>query len=198
MSQVHDRQGLEADFVLLSYCNGYFPMADERTGAISWYSPDPRAIIPIEGFKVSRSLKQRIRKHDFIVRVNSAFETVIRRCADRATTWISDEIIRVYVELHRRGFAHSVETWRGGNLVGGLYGVAIGAAFFGESMFTRQVDASKIALVALVERLRARRFQLLDTQFINPHITQFGCIEISRNFYLKMLSKAIQIDATFY
>ena len=188
---------LDPDFVLMAYCKGYFPMAESQSGPISWYSPDPRAIIPLETFKVSRSLKQRIRKGVFDVRIDVACEQVIRACAERKETWISDDIIRVYSLLHKRGFVHSVESWQGGLLVGGLYGVAIRGAFFGESMFSVVSDASKVALAFLVERLRARRFLLLDTQFMNEHVRQFGAKEIPRKAYLSLLKRAIAVDTSF-
>jgi len=190
-------QKLDADFVLMAYCHGYFPMADPRTGHISWYSPDPRAVIPLNDFKISRSLKQAVRKKVFDTRINTAFERVIRSCAEREETWISGEIISVYTQLHQRGFAHSVETWQGGKLVGGLYGVAVGGAFFGESMFSRITNASKVALVHLVGRLKQRTFRLLDTQFMNEHVRQFGAYEIPRATYLDLLAKALSVETSF-
>ena len=188
---------LAADVVLKAYRAGYFPMADSSTDTISWYSPDPRAIIPLRDFKVARSLRQRIQKGVFEVRINTAFGNVIRLCADRAETWISEEIIGVYTELHGDGYAHSVESWHGGKLVGGLYGVAIGGAFFGESMFSRMADASKVALVDLVARLRKRGFLLLDTQYVTEHLKQFGVLEIPRTDYLSLLSRALNIRTSF-
>lgn len=188
---------LDPDFLLVAYCNGYFPMAASRTGHIEWFSPDPRAIIPLETFKVSRSLKQKIHKKIFEIRVDSQFETVMRRCTEREDTWISEEIIAVYTELHRRGFAHSVETWHDGKLVGGLYGVAIRGAFFGESMFSRMTEASKVALAFLIERMKRRQFILLDTQYVTEHLRAFGTIEIPRSSYLQLLSRALEINTTF-
>lgn len=184
--------------MLAAYGAGYFPMADARLGEIRWYSPDPRAIIPLDRFKVSRSLRQALRKKLFEIRENTAFEEVIRNCASRSETWISEEIIRSYLELHRLGNAHSIEAWREGVLAGGLYGVALSGAFFGESMFSSRRDASKVALVHLVERLRSRGFALLDTQFITPHLAGFGAVEISRETYLDLLSRAIMKHVTFY
>jgi len=166
-------------------------MAESRNGEIRWYSPDPRAIIPLDTFKVSRSLRQTLKKNLFLIRWNTSFEEVMRSCAERDDTWISEEIIKGYLELHRLGFAHSVESWKGGILSGGLYGVALGGAFFGESMFSRERDASKVALVHLVERLRENGFELLDTQFITPHLATFGTVEISRREYLILLKKAV-------
>ena len=172
-------------------------MAEPHDGEIRWYSPDPRAIIPLDGFKVSRSLRQTLKKNLFEIRLDTSFEEVMRLCAGREETWISGEILRSYVNLHRLGYAHSVETWMEKRLVGGLYGVALGAAFFGESMFSVERDASKVALVRLVERLREKEFELLDTQFITPHLTQFGTREISREEYLVRLKKAINKRRSF-
>jgi leucyl/phenylalanyl-tRNA---protein transferase len=188
---------LTTKLLVEAYCNGYFPMADSRTGPLWWYSPDPRAIIPLDGFKISRSLRQRVRKGTFQIRMNSAFETVIRACAEREETWISDEIIQGYITLHRDGYAHSVESWHNGTLAGGLYGVSIGGAFFGESMFSRETDASKVALVALVEHLRKRNFVLLDSQFINDHVRQFGTVEIPRVEYFRRLRDAVKMETNF-
>ncbi len=172
-------------------------MADPKTGEIGWYSPDPRAIFPLDEFKIFRSLRLTIKKGIFDIRINTRFEDVMRGCARRNETWISEEIICSYVRLHKLGFAHSVEAWKGGRLAGGLYGVAIGGAFFGESMFSEERDASKTALVALVERMKARGFQLLDTQYVTPHLARFGAREISRNEYLKRLRAAIATDCRF-
>jgi leucyl/phenylalanyl-tRNA--protein transferase len=185
------------DILLGAYTIGYFPMAEPGTGEILWYSPDPRAIIDLQEFIVPRSVRQTIRKNLFEVRIDTAFEGVIRGCADREETWISDVIIRSYVELHRLGFAHSVETWSGGRLMGGLYGVALRGAFFGESMFHRMKDASKVALVALVERLRAHGYNLLDIQFMTEHFRRFGAKEISRAEYLALLSEAMKKRCSF-
>lgn len=185
-------QVIAPDFLLAAYAAGYFPMAESREGEIQWMSPDPRAIIPLNGFNVSRSLSQTLRKKKFEVRWNTCFEEVMRQCARREETWISEEITQSYIELHRRGFAHSLEMWHEGALAGGLYGVAFGAAFFGESMFSTVRDASKVALVCLVEQLQRKDFRLLDTQFITPHLAHFGAIEIPRTEYLAVLAKAVQ------
>ncbi len=190
-------QSLDPDFLVVAYCNGYFPMATSEHGRIEWYSPDPRAIIPLKSFRISRSLKQTLRKGRFEITFNTAFETIVRSCAARVETWISEEIISAYVELHRRGYAHSVEVRFEGKLVGGLYGVAFRGAFFGESMFSRMTDASKVALVYLVERLNRQGYLLLDTQFITDHLRQFGTIEISRSEYLELLSNALTVTASF-
>lgn len=193
------------ELVLSAYGQGLFPMADGRGGEIGWYSPDPRAIQPFaEGdplgtFKVRRSLAKRVRNGGFELTTDRCFADVIRACAsiprnDALGTWISPEIERLYNDLHCHGFAHSVEAWHGGELVGGLYGVAIGAAFFGESMFSRKPDASQVAYVWLIEHLRQRGYQLLDVQFVNPHLEQFGVVEVPRDEYLQSLERALQTD----
>ena len=179
------------------YLQGVFPMGMEN-GEIGWFSPDPRAIIPLDdSFHVPHGLKSVLRRGVFELRVNQSFEEVMRACAARDETWITKEIIESYCELQRRGFAHSVEAWRQGRLAGGLYGVAIGGAFFGESMFHRETDASKVALHGLVERLRDRGFMLLDTQWTTPHLRQFGAMEITRRQYLRRLSIASQLHCSF-
>ncbi len=182
---------LDPEFLLMAYCNGYFPMADPKTGEIGWFSPDPRAIFELDEFHIPRSLRLTLKKSVFEVRMNTRFEEVMRACAERDETWISEDIVQSYLRLHRLGFAHSLETWRAEKLVGGLYGVAIGAAFFGESMFNRERNASKVALVQLVERLKNRGFGLLDTQWMTAHLKMLGAKEISRAEYLKRLKKAI-------
>jgi len=191
------RQTLDPDFIVTAYCDAYFPMADSRTGAISWYSPDPRAIIPLDGFKVSRGLQHVMRKRVFENKIDTSFHEVICGCAQREETWISEELIRAYTMLHVKGIAHSVESWQDGRLVGGLYGLAIGGSFFGESMFSAVSNASNVALVHLVNVLRLRGFDLLDTQFMNTHIKQFGAIEIPRTVYISKLSYALTVDAKF-
>jgi leucyl/phenylalanyl-tRNA--protein transferase len=179
------------------YLQGVFPMGMED-GEIGWFSPDPRAIIPLdEGFHVPHGLKRVLNRGVFDVRVNQSFEAVMRACAGRDETWITGEIIESYCELHRRGFAHSVEAWHGERLAGGLYGVAIGGAFFGESMFHRETDASKVALHGLVQRLRERGFTLLDTQWTTPHLRQFGAVEIPRRVYLRQLAEATLRECSF-
>jgi leucyl/phenylalanyl-tRNA--protein transferase len=188
---------LTPEMVVRAYCMGAFPMADPRRGRIDWYAPDPRAIIPLDTFHVPRSLARTIRRGRFEVRIDTAFGRVIRACAARDETWISGRIMQVYEDLHRFGFAHSVEAWHGGDLAGGLYGVALGGAFFGESMFSRVTDASKVALVALVERLRERGFVLLDTQFQTEHLARFGTVEIPRAEYLRRLAAALPLDRDF-
>ena len=173
-------------------------MADSRDGRrIRWYAPDPRAVFPLDTFHVPRSLRRTLRKSEFEVTVDADFPGVIRACAGREETWISAEIERAYTELHRLGLAHSVETWRQGRLVGGLYGVALGGAFFGESMFSRKTDASKVALVALVEHLRARGFVLLDIQYLTEHLARFGAVEIPRAEYERRLAEALRLPCRF-
>ncbi len=194
------RRAFDADTVLAAYRSGFFPMAESRTGPIAWYSPDPRAIIPLDTFNVPRSLRRQLSRTDVTCTVNGAFERVIRACAERgpdSATWISEDIIGVYTDLHRSGIAHSIETWRQGLLVGGLYGVALGGAFFGESMFSRESDASKFALVHLVRRLQSLGFLLLDTQIMNDHVRQFGAVELPRDSYLDLLSRAISLPMKF-
>jgi leucyl/phenylalanyl-tRNA--protein transferase len=191
------RLDLSPNRLLAAYTVGIFPMADE-TGEVHWLAPEPRCIIELEAFKPSRSLRAVVRRGVFETAVSRAFEEVIEACADRPDgTWISPEIKAAYVELHRLGFAHSVESWREGRLAGGLYGVAIGGAFFGESMFYRETDASKVAFVALVDRLRDRGYVLLDAQFMTEHLRQFGAMEIPRTHYERRLRKAIRLPCTF-
>jgi leucyl/phenylalanyl-tRNA--protein transferase len=190
------RRIIPATLLLEAYGNGIFPMA-ESGGEIAWFSPDPRGILPLEAFHVPHGLKRTLRKGTFEVRIDHAFEKVMRACAERDETWISEEIIASYLNLHQLGYAHSVEAWRKGQLAGGLYGVALEGAFFGESMFHRETDASKVALVALVERLRERRYQLLDTQYVTPHLQTFGAVEISRVKYLRMLRQALALNCRF-
>lgn len=187
---------LDPRTVVAAYCQGIFPMADEH-GEIGWYSPDPRAVFPLDAFHVPRSLAKVLRRGAFEVRVDTCFEAVMRGCADREETWISEELIRAYVALHRLGLAHSVEAFHEGELAGGLYGVALGGAFMGESMFTRVTDASKVCLVHLVERLRARGYVLLDSQMPTEHLRRFGQIVIPRREYLRRLREALQLRRSF-
>jgi leucyl/phenylalanyl-tRNA--protein transferase len=192
---------ISAKLLVSAYASGWFPMAAE--GQIRWYSPDPRGILPLDSVHISRRLARVARQGKFRVEVDRAFGDVIRACAADARdpedpgTWINDEILESYTALHHLGIAHSVETWLGDRLVGGLYGVALRGAFFGESMFHVETDASKVALVALVERLRARGYVLLDTQWVTPHLEQFGAIEIPRAVYLSRLDQSLQLDCVF-
>lgn len=193
---------LTPDILLRAYAIGIFPMAEGRDQEdLHWIDPELRGILPLDRFHLPRKLRRRIRRGDFEVRCDSAFAEVIQACAapssNRRDTWINPTIEQLYTELHRAGFAHSVECWQEGELVGGLYGVSLGAAFFGESMFTRVSDASKVALAHLVLRLRKGGYMLLDTQFVTPHLTRFGTIEISREEYRSRLGKAITTEAHF-
>ena len=165
--------------------------------SIEWFSPDPRAILPLEDFHVPHALRRLVRRKPFEITIDKVFPAVIHACAERKDTWISHEIIESYTRLHELGHAHSVEAWKENVLAGGLYGVAIGGAFFGESMFHRVTDASKIALVALAEHLRTRKFILLDTQWLTPHLQQFGGLQISRSHYLRLLRRAVDLPRTF-
>ncbi len=183
--------------LLAAYAAGIFPMADEA-GAIHWLAPDPRAVINLSAFKPSRSLRSVLRKGVFTLTINRAFTDMIEACADREEgTWISRGLQGIYVQLHRMGFAHSVEAWKGNYLAGGLYGVSLGGAFFGESMFHRITDASKVALVMLVERMRDRGFTLLDVQFLTNHLRRFGAVEISRLDYEARLREALRLPCSF-
>ncbi len=192
---------IPARLLVGAYASGWFPMATD--GEIRWYSPDPRGILPLDAVHVPRRLARVVRLGTFRIEVDRAFGDVIRACAsdDRDPSdpgsWIDDEIIESYTALHEQGIAHSVEAWLGDRLVGGLYGVALRGAFFGESMFHRETDASKVALVALVERLRARGYALLDTQWVTPHLEQFGAVEIPREDYLQRLEQSLRLDCTF-
>jgi len=197
------RPKLTPEVVLTAYAQGLFPMAESAEDpALFWVDPRRRGIFPLDGVHVSRSLRKRFRQDAFEVRVDADFTGVMRACAEptsaRPATWINEEILRLYGELHALGYAHSVETWIEDRLVGGLYGVALGGAFFGESMFHRVTDASKVALVHLVARLRRGGFTLLDTQFITPHLMTLGAIEISRAEYRRRLATAIETSAKFY
>jgi leucyl/phenylalanyl-tRNA--protein transferase len=187
---------IEAELLLQGYRLGVFPMA-MADDTIEWFSPDPRAILPLDKFHMPHALRRVVKKETFEIRINQRFSEVIRACAKREDTWINREIIQSYERLHELGYAHSVEAWSRGKLGGGLYGVAVGGAFFGESMFHRVTDGSKIALVALVERLRARNFVLLDTQWLTPHLAQFGVVEIPRTHYLRLLTRAVELSRKF-
>jgi len=187
---------IDPELLLQGYRLGVFPMAIEDD-SIEWFSPDPRAILPLEDFHVPHVLRRLLRRRVFKTTIDKAFSEVIAACAERDDTWINPEIIESYIRLHELGNAHSVEAWKEGRLAGGLYGVAVGGAFFGESMFHSVTDASKIALVVLVEHLRARKFVLLDTQWLTPHLQQFGGIEISRNHYLRLLRRAVELPRKF-
>ncbi|MFB6264850.1 MAG: leucyl/phenylalanyl-tRNA--protein transferase [Bradymonadaceae bacterium] len=191
------------DMLIAGYAQGVFPMAHPDEGnQIYWYAPDPRGLLPIEEFHCPDRLAQTVRQEPYDIRVDTAFEAVMRGCAEprspaNQTTWISEGIIDAYTELHRRGVAHSVEAWEGDELVGGLYGVALGGLFAGESMFYRATDASKICLVHLVERLEARGFEMLDVQWVTAHLEQFGAYEIPREEYEARSRSIVQMDVSF-
>lgn len=189
---------LRPGVLLRGYANGIFPMGDDDTGAVRWYTPDPRAHLPLEEFHVPQNLRRRVRRREFEVTANRDFEAVIEACADRPRTWITPRIIRVYLALHERGHAHSVECWQDGDLAGGLYGVVLKGAFFGESMFYRVSNASKVALVHLVRQLRAGGFALLDTQYSTEHLERFGVVEIPRSTFQQKLSQALDLTATWW
>jgi leucyl/phenylalanyl-tRNA---protein transferase len=193
---------LTPELLLRAYAAGLFPMAESAEDPdLFWIDPDPRGVLPLGGFHVSRRLRRTLRGGHYEIRVDSAFEAVMRGCAaateQRPKTWINDEILRLYGALFETGFAHSVEAWQEGELVGGLYGVALRGAFFGESMFSRASDASKVALVHLVARLIKGGFRLLDTQFVTDHLRGFGAIEVPRGEYHRLLEAALAVDAHF-
>jgi leucyl/phenylalanyl-tRNA--protein transferase len=193
---------LSPELLLRAYAIGIFPMAESRSDSeVHWIDPDLRGVLPLEAFHAPRRLRRKVRKKIFEVRCNSAFHQVIQACAKpargRGDTWINPTIERLYGGLHEMGFAQSVECWEDGRLVGGLYGVSLGAAFFGESMFSAVSDASKVALVHLVARLRKGGFQLLDTQFETPHLRRFGVVEIPRDSYREQLAQAVRTPAQF-
>ena len=193
---------IPSELLVSAYSSGWFPMAVDE-GEIRWYSPDPRGIIPLDAFHVPARLARVIRRGRFRIEIDRDFPAVIRGCAqvdrkdDDPGTWIDSEILTSYIAMHRQGLAHSVEAWEGERLAGGLYGVALGGAFFGESMFHRATDASKVALAALVERMKARGLTLLDIQWVTPHLEQFGAIEIPRSEYLELLQEALNVDVRF-
>ena len=193
---------LSPELLIRAYAIGIFPMAESRGDTdIHWIDPHRRGVLPLDTFHLPRRLRRRVSRGDFEVRCDTAFEEVIQGCAaptgGRRETWINPAIEQLYIGLHEMGFAHSIECRQGGELVGGLYGVALGAAFFGESMFSRVTDASKVALAHLVARLRKSAFLLLDTQFETPHLRQFGAVEISRDAYRRALARAVRAPATF-
>ncbi|WP_157216940.1 leucyl/phenylalanyl-tRNA--protein transferase [Flavisphingomonas formosensis] len=187
---------LDPDLLLRAYSVGVFPMADSREARdVFWVEPKKRGILPLDTFHLSKSLAKTLRSERFIVTADRAFSQVVSACAERGPkrpdTWINPPIERAYTALHGRGYAHSIECWHDGQLIGGLYGVQLGAAFFGESMFSRMTDASKVALAYLVARLRVGRFKLLDCQFITDHLASMGAIEISRDAYVGLLDTAL-------
>ena len=191
---------IDSALLLNAYASGWFPMAVDHE--VHWFSPDPRGVVPLDRLHVPRRLARLVRSGAFRIEIDRAFVDVMRACAadrdaDDPGTWINEEIIASYSALHARGFAHSVEAWNGDRLAGGLYGVALGGAFFGESMFHHEANASKVAFVVLAERLRERGFTLLDTQWVTPHLEQFGAIEIPRADYLKRLQVSLRHHCEF-
>jgi len=189
---------LDPETLLQAYSQGAFPMTD-RDGHTRWYTADPRGILPLEQFHIPKTLCQVVRQGKFEIRVNYDFPATMRACMNvrREGSWISEDLVHVYAQLHELGFAHSVEAWRNGKLAGGLYGVSLGAAFFGESMFHYQRDASKVTLVHLVGRLRERGFELLDTQATTQHLRRFGCVDIPAAEYLARLHRALKRRCEF-
>ena len=187
---------LDPILVINAYAQGIFPMADHY-GRIRWYAPDPRAILEHEYLYISRSLRATLRKKVYEVNIDSAFESVMRHCAEREDTWINESFISTYTHLHYAGLAHSVEAWQNGELVGGLYGVSLGGAFMGESMFSRATDASKVCLVALVEHLKARGYVLHDVQYWTPHLASLGVSEIPRKQYERRLKAALRLECSW-
>ena len=184
--------------LLAGYAAGIFPMAEGRDDdRLFWVDPRRRAILPVGGLHVSRSLARRIRRGDHFIRIDTAFEQVVAACADRPETWISHDLAGFYATLHASGHAHSLELWQGGQLTGGVFGVTLGAAFFGESMFSRRTDASKIALAYLDDRLKAGGFRLFDIQFMTDHLARLGAIEIARGDYRARLASALAAEGAF-
>ena len=193
------QHGLTPELLLTAYMRGIFPMSEGRHESdIFWVDPRKRGIFPLDGFHISRSLARTLRRGDYAICINAMFDEVIAGCADRSETWINDTIRDLYGALHEAGFAHSLEVMREGRLIGGIYGIAIGSAFFGESMFSRERDASKIALAYLIDRLRVGGFQLFDTQFITDHLASLGAVEIDRETYRARLAEAVMRKADFF
>lgn len=186
---------IRVEDLLRAYRHGFFPMAESRSGEVNWCQPYHRAVIPLDSWRPSRSLRRTLREGRFTVRIDSDFEGVIRGCAlpraSEAETWISEEIVDVFVRLHRLGITHSVECWQDGELAGGLYGLAMGGAFFGESMFSRRPQASKVAFAHLIAHLRFRGYLLLDAQIMNPHLQMLGAVEIGHEDYMTLLEEAL-------
>jgi len=183
--------------LLHAYANGYFPMPDPDTGEPLWYRPDPRAILPLDSFHTSRSLEKTIKRGKFRTTINKDFSGVIHGCAARPETWINEEFIAAYCDLHAKGHAHSVEVWLGDELAGGLYGVSIGGAFFAESKFHRITDASKVALHYLVQHMVTRGMSLLEVQFVTPHLARLGVVTVPEKKYESLLQKALVQKTSF-
>mgnify|MGYP003116516103 FL=1 len=196
-------RGFGVQELLACYARGVFPMAESRSDTrVYLLEPDERGVIPLDGFHIPKSLKKTVRRDEFALTVNRCFETVVRSCAapapGREDSWINDQILMLYLDMHAAGHAHSIEAWKDGKLAGGLYGVSLGGAFFGESMFSRETDASKVALVSLVARLNAGGYTLLDTQFNTDHLKRFGAQTISQEAYREQLDQAIERSADFF
>ncbi len=190
---------LSPELLLKAYATGIFPMSEGRTAPeVFWVDPKRRGVFPLDRYRISRSLARQMRRGDFRVTFDKDFEGVVLGCADRDETWISDRIARLYQKLHLMNYAHSVEIWEGDELIGGVYGVSLGAAFFGESMFSARTNASKIALAYLIDRLRLGGYSLFDTQFLTPHLASLGAVEISRRDYQRQLSDALAARAWFH
>lgn len=188
--------GITPDLLLQAYANGIFPMAETRDAPeIFWVDPEERGILPLDGFHLSRSLARRMRKGGIRATINADFARVLDACANREETWINAEIRALYMALHKMGHAHSLEVWEDDRLLGGVYGVTLGAAFFGESMFSQATDGSKLALAFLVDRLREAGFELFDTQFLTPHLQSLGAVEVPRPVYHRMLDRALTVHA---
>ncbi len=190
---------LTPELILTAYARGIFPMSESRDDQdLFWVDPDRRGVINLDDFHISRSLRKTILREPYDIRINTDFAGVVEGCANREETWINAEIFSIYMALHHEGHAHSVEVWDGSELVGGVYGVTLRGAYFGESMFSRRRDASKIALAYLVSRLKAGGFRLFDTQFITPHLSSLGATEISRSSYHQALRAALKVEANFH
>lgn len=197
---MHPTVALTPDLLIRAYAAGVFPMAEARDDPqVFWVDPDRRGIMPLDGFRISRSLARTIRRGDYTIRVDTAFAEIVAACADRPETWINAPIARAFEALHAGGHAHALEVWDkpGQTLIGGVYGLALGGAFFGESMFSRRRDASKVALAHLVQRLRAGGFTLFDIQFLTPHLARLGAVEIGRAAYRARLAQALRVSADF-
>ena len=190
-------ESLTTELLLSAYTQGFFPMPEPETGEVLWYNPDPRAVIPLDGLHISRSLERTLKRGHFTVTINRDFPAVIAACADRPETWINDEFKIAYTALHRRGFAHSIEVWQDGTLVGGTYGVSFAGVFCAESMFHRVTDASKVALVHLVEHMKHRRLALLEVQFVTDHLATLGAIQSPQATYLERLAEAMRLPVSF-
>jgi leucyl/phenylalanyl-tRNA---protein transferase len=188
---------IPTELVLSAYAGGYFPMSEPGSESVQWYYSDPSAIIPLDSWKIPRSLNLHMKKCGWKITSDREFHAVIRACARRRNTWISDIIVRSYINLNREGHAHSVEVWDDEILIGGLYGISLGSAFFGESMFHRKTNASKVALAALLQGLTGVGFTLLDIQMLTPVMEQFGAVSIARNGYLQKLERALKKKCTF-